>query len=452
MLNELIDYLENKNIVILGFGREGKSTYDLIRKYFPNKKISISTKENFYENNLRLKKDKNINAIIGEKYLENLDKFDLIIKSPGISLKNIDIQKINSKITSQNELFLEFFSECKTIGITGTKGKSTTSTLIYEIIKDQKKDVKFLGNIGVPIFTQIENINVNTIVVLELSSHALEFIKKSPNIAIILNIFPEHLDFYNSFEDYIKAKFNISKFQKKDDYFIYNADNETINSYKFEQKENDIKVSMLDDKYEKNKVYLKNNGIYLNKEKLMDSNIKLHLKGKHNLNNIMFALAVSKILNLDLNQTIKTIKKMKGLEHRLEYVGNINGVYYYNDSISTVPESTIQGIEALENVNSIIVGGNDRGIDLSKLIEYLSKSDIDNIICMSTTGKYIFNALKNSSKNIYYVETLEEAVEIGKKTTKKGAICLLSPAASSYNQFKNFEERGAKFKEYVRKK
>ena len=449
MLKELIKYLEDKKIVILGFGREGKTMYKFLRKHFPQKIITIADKRDFTSNNEELE---NIETIIGEDYLNDLEKFDLIIKSPGISLKDIDKTKILEKITCQLDLFLRFFDKCNIIGITGTKGKSTTSTLMYEVLKDQKEDVKFLGNIGIPIFDVIEEINENTSIVLELSSHALEFVKKSPNIAIMLNVFPEHLDYYSSYEDYVMAKFNIAKFQEENDYFIYNSDNKDMKSVNLKYKENDIKVSIEDNNFEENKVYLLNDGIYLNGNKLMDTKTELNLKGKHNLNNIMFVLAVSEILNLNLEKTIESIKNMKGLEHRLEFVGKIEGIEFYNDSISTVPESTIQGIEALKNVNTIIVGGNDRGLDLTLLIEYLRKSSIENIICISMTGEYIYNQLKTSGKNVVKLNDLKEAVNLSKKITKKDAICLLSPAASSYVQFKNFEERGSKFKEYVRKK
>jgi len=451
MLKELINYLEDKNIDILGFGREGKTMYKFLRKYFPNKKITISDKNNFLENNEYLKEDNNLVYVIGEKYLENLEEFDLVIKSPGVSLKDVDKTNILDKITSQYELFLEFFDEILTIGVTGTKGKSTTTSLIYEILKEQKEDVKFLGNIGIPIFEEIEEFNKDTIVVLELSSHALEFAKRSPKISIMLNVFPEHLDYYNSYNEYVKAKFNIAKYQKDSDYFIYNLDNEDMNKINFGYKANDIKISINNSEKEANKVYLLNNGIYLNDKFLMDENEEIKLKGKHNLNNIMFILAVSEILNLDLNKTIQSIKEFKGLEHRLEYVGIVDEVIYYNDSISTVPESTINGVEALKDVNTLLVGGNSRGLDLSKLVEYLKGSNIENIICMSTTGESIYTELVKHKASIYKVETLEEAVRIAKKVTKKNKICLLSPAASSYNQFKNFEERGKVFKELVLK-
>ena len=277
MLKELINYLEDKNIDILGFGREGKTMYKFLRKYFPNKKITISDKNNFLENNEYLKEDNNLVYVIGEKYLENLEEFDLVIKSPGVSLKDVDKTNILDKITSQYELFLEFFDEILTIGVTGTKGKSTTTSLIYEILKEQKEDVKFLGNIGIPIFEEIEKFNKDTIVVLELSSHALEFAKRSPKISIMLNVFPEHLDYYNSYNDYVRAKFNIAKYQKDSDYFIYNLDNEDMNKINFGYKANDIKISINNSEKEANKVYLLNNGIYLNDKFLMDENEEIKL-------------------------------------------------------------------------------------------------------------------------------------------------------------------------------
>ena len=247
MLKELIEYLANKEIVILGFGREGKTMYKFLRKHFPEKNITIADKRDFTNNNEELDK---VKTIIGDDYLNNLEKYDLIIKSPGISLKDIDKTKILDKITCQLDLFLRFYDRCNIIGITGTKGKSTTSTLMYEVLKAQKEDVKFLGNIGIPIFEVIEEINENTNIVLELSSHALEFVRKSPNIAIMLNVFPEHLDYYNSYEEYVRAKFNIAKFQKESDCFVYNMDNQDMKNIDFKYKETDIKVSIEDNTFE----------------------------------------------------------------------------------------------------------------------------------------------------------------------------------------------------------
>lgn len=451
MIEEIVKSLRNKKIAILGFGLEGKSTYNFIRKYLPKIHIDILFKT--WGDNLSSDiKDEYTDFIVGENYLENLEKYDLIIKSPGISFKDIDITNFKDKITSQLELFLEH-NKSLTIGITGTKGKSTTSSLIYKILKDQGKDVELLGNIGVPIFDEIDKIKENTISVLELSSHALQYVKKSPNISILLNLYEEHLDHYKSFKEYGDAKFNIFKFQNKDDIAIFNLDNEEIRNKNYNFKTTDYEITMQDkiNVLTKNTVYLKDDFVYYNNQKIYNINQKRKLKGNHNLNDIMFVLAAGNILKLDLQDTIKSISEFNPLEHRLEYVGTFDEVEYYNDSIATIPEATIESIKALEKVNTLIVGGNDRGVSQEKLIQFLLNSNIENIICLPKTGRYIYEGLKQSNKNLVNVTNMEEAVIYAKKATKKETICLLSPAASSYGYFKNFKERGNTFKYYVAK-
>ena len=196
-------------------------------------------------------------------------------------------------------------------------------------------------------------------------------------------------------------------------------------------------------------VYKKNNYIYYNEETIYDVYSNRHLQGEHNLNNIAFVMAVASILNLNLKKAQDTINNFKPLEHRLEYVGKYNDIEYYNDSIATIPEATINGIETLKNVNTVIIGGKDRGVDLSGLVDYLKTSNVENIICLPKTGHDMAKQLKN--KKTYTVNNLEEAVCIAKKVTQKNTICLLSPAASSYGYFKNFEERGNLYKSLVRK-
>ncbi len=452
MIEEIISFLKDKKIAILGFGLEGKSTYNFIRKHLPKKQLDIRyNKENINEENEYLNKDKNLQFITGSKYLEKIENYDIILKSPGISFKNIDISKFEDKISSQLELFLEY-SKSLTIGITGTKGKSTTSSLIYEMLKNQNKDVELLGNIGTPIFDEIDKIKENTITVLEISSHALQYIKKSPNISILLNLYEEHLDHYKSFEEYGDAKFNIFKFQNKEDIAIFNLDNKEIakKQYHFKKSDYGITINNINNNITENTIYMEDKYIYCNNKKMYSINDKRKLKGNHNLNDIMFVLAVSNILNLDLEKTINAINEFNPLEHRLEYVGKFDGVYYYNDSIATIPEATIESIKALDNVNTLIVGGNDRGVNQENLIKFLKESKIENIICLPKTGEYIYEGLNKTNKKVVKAENMEEAVKRAKELTKKNTICLLSPAASSYGYFKNFKERGNMFKYYAK--
>lgn len=456
MLEKLLNYLENKKILILGFGKEGESSYLFLRKHFPEKKLEIVDKNmNLLTDKPYLLEDINVEVVLGEDYFRDIDYFDIVLKTPGISLKDFDISKFENKITSQLELLLEFVP-CYTIGVTGTKGKSTTSSLIYQMIKDQGKDVMLLGNIGEPIFNDIDDMKKDTILVLELSSHALEFVKKSPNIAILLDIYEEHLDHYSSMGKYIEAKFNVAKFQSKNDIFIYNASNRYMQEFNFNYKKSDYAIIEEDSELSKtlnlksdNYVLINEDRIYFNKTKLFDSKLNMQLKGKHNENNVLFVLTVAKILNLDMEKAKNTIENFKNLEHRMEFVAEINDVKYYNDSIATIPEATINAVDALKNVNTLLVGGKDRGVELDSLYEYLKKSNIENIICLPKTGEYVYNNLKDTNKKCYLVKDMPEAVKLAKEVTKPNTICLLSPAASSYGYFKNFEERGKIYKECV---
>lgn len=442
MYNKILEHLKNKKIAIVGFGREGKSTYKFIRKYLNNQELEIlDGNEKLLELNEELKNDKNLKIITGKNYLDNLEKYDLIIKSPGVKFKDLDISKFEDKITSQLGLTLDFYKQ-NVIGITGTKGKSTTTSLIFKVLKDQGYDAYLLGNIGIPIFDYIEKFNENSKLVIEMAALQLEYVKTSPHIGIILNLFEEHLDFFKSKEHYFLAKLNMFKYQNNSDYGLYTSSNETLDKYV----QNGNYITNLIDINKEFKI--ENNYVFYDNKKIYDSNSERLLLGKHNLTNIMFVLRLSELLKLDLQKTINTINQFKPLEHRMEYVATINGVKYYNDAIATIPEATINCVEALKDVDTIIFGGMDRGIDYNDLIDFFNKSKIKNFICMPDTGYKIGKEIK--SKNVYMVETLEDAVKKAKEVTKN--ICVMSPAASSYNAFKNFEEKGRIYKELVNDK
>ena len=444
MLNKLLNVLENKNIAIVGFGKEGISTYNFIRRYFKDKKLTIIDGNKYLlDKNDFLKKDTNLNFVLGDNYLDNLNIYDLIIKSPGVKFKDLDIASFEYKITSQLGLVLDLYKN-NVIGITGTKGKSTTTSLIFKILSDQNYDAHLVGNIGTPIFDEIDNINCNSIYVIEMAALQLEFVKNSPHIGIILNLFEEHLDFFKNKNDYFLSKMNMFKYMNNTDYGLYTSSNETLKEY---VNKNNYKCNLIDINKE---MSIRDNYVYINDKIIYNTEDERNLIGSHNLIDIQFALYVSKIFNLELSKTINSINNFKPLEHRLELVGTYNNITYYNDSIATIPSATINAIEALKNVNTLIFGGMDRGIDYSDFIKYLKNSNIENFICMPTTGYKIGKFLESINKNIYYIESLEDAVEKAKEVTKKDTICLMSPAASSYEYFKNFEEKGRMYKEYVK--
>ena len=426
MYNEMIKDLKNKSICILGFGKEGKSTYNYLTKHgITNIKVHD-------------KIEQDVDGVYGDIYLDNLDKYDIIIKSPGISLKDIDISKFENKISSELELLLEY-SKCTIIGITGSKGKSTTTSLIYEMLKANQLDTYLLGNIGIPIFDYLDSFKEDSYLVIEMAALQLEYVKHSPHIGVITNLFEEHLYHFGTLEKYYNAKLNIFKYQSSNDYSIYSHDNKELDTImKDKYKGHKIPVS-LDD--------IKDNYITIDEEKIYDINNKRNLIGKHNLMNIIMALNVAKILKLDINKCIMAITNFKPLPHRMENVGTYDGVTYYDDAIATIPEATIDCIDALGNVDTLITGGKDRGIDYQVLIDYINSSNVSNVICMPETGYRIEPYI---TKNTYKIVELEDAVNLAKKVTKKGSICLLSPSASSYNKFKNFEEKGNYFQKYVK--
>lgn len=450
MLDKIIKDFENKKILILGFGKEGKSTYSFLRKYLKDINITIKDQNHTIKNDPILENDNNIEIITGENYLNDLEQYDIIMKTPGITFKNIDTSKFRNKISSQLEILLKYYKN-NIIGITGTKGKSTTSSLIYDVFKNNNKKTLLLGNIGIPIFDYIDTIEGDTVLVVEMSSHQLEFVHSSPHIAIITNLYQDHLDHTNGLDDYYNCKMNITRYQEKDDILIYykscNTLDKLINSIK--PKSN---ILITDFNNQLANTYCYNNYIYVNKKQVYNTLDKRKLVGDHNLINVMSALTVSNIFNLDNKKTTEAINNFNPLEHRLELVGTIDNITYYNDSIATIPEATMNGIESLKNVNTLIFGGMDRGIDYDEFTKYLYSCYVENLICMPTTGHKIANELikLNSNKNIYLVNTLEEAVKKAKSVTKKDTICLMSPAAASYEYFKNFEEKGKEYKRLVK--
>lgn len=445
MQEEIFNKIKDKKVAILGFGMEGKSTYRFIRKY-SNMFLSILDQKD-YSNDDTLKDDNNI-EVISDNYLANLDSYDVIIKAPGVILKDIDITSFKDRITSQLELLMEV-NRKNIIGVTGTKGKSTTTTLIYEIFKNQGYDAHLLGNIGTPIFDDLDNFKEDSILVIEMSALQLEFVKYSPHVALLLNLFEEHLDHAGSIKHYHENKLNIFKYQNKDDIGIYAYDNEYLNGYIKDNSyiQDMISVSLSDN----TNMHIKDHYVYYKNKKLYDIDSKRNLIGNCNLENIMFALAVAEVYYLKLDLVIDTINKFKPLAHRLELVGTYKGITYYDDAIATIPEATINAIESLKNVDTLIFGGLDRGIDYQILIDYLKKSSLSNLICMPETGIEVGNRLMTSNKKIYMCDSLEEAVKTAKEVTKKDKICLLSPAAASYNQFKNFIEKGNRYQELVKK-
>ena len=423
MLPKIIEYLKDKKVLILGFGREGQSTLSYIRKYLPEKPLTVADRNSVSVD------DAFVTLCCSENYLDCVNDFDLVMKSPGISFKDVDVNE-GTEVSCQVDMFLRF-ADCVKIGITGSKGKTTTSTLTYNMLKESGFDAKLIGNIGIPVFSALDEITPETVAVIEMSSHQLEFTHASPHIAILTNVYEEHLDHYKGgFEGYVGAKLNIVRHQTQDDYFIYNATqgiDEYINA-------NEIKSTAI--------------GVPLDGSLPFEYSNE-HLLGEHNRQDILFAYTAASTLGAGPQGCKKGVDSFNGIEHRMEKVGTFKGVTFYNDCIATIPHAVECAVEALKNVDTLIIGGKDRGLDYGEFVKYLDSCSVKNIIGTPETGHKIVSELK--AKNAYAACDLEDAVKKAYEVTEKGKICLLSPAASSYNVYKNFEEKGRHYKELVKK-
>jgi UDP-N-acetylmuramoylalanine--D-glutamate ligase len=424
MIEKIIKRLENQNILILGFGLEGKSTLQFLRKHHVPCQIAIADKNTPEKHLAQQLHEQGIDCYFGDNYLNLNDSFDLIIKSPGIPSRLIP-NHLSNKVSSQTDLFLEEFGK-QTIGVTGTKGKSTTSSLIHHILVSTGRHAILTGNIGIPCFDIISNITTDTIVVFELSAHQLEFVHHSPKIGLLLNIFPEHLDHFGDFESYAAAKCNIFSHMHHGDYLIIHSS----------------LVNRIPDAW-----YAQRN-IYDTTEINLPT---LKLRGAHFNLLAIAAIYAAEAAGVDQNSAIETLIHFEPLAHRLEPIGPIDGVLFVNDSIATIPQATIAALEAW-HPNFLILGGFDRGISYSLIVEDIQHRDIPYLLLTGPAGHRMGKLIETAlpSKTPFYFNTLEEAFGFIAAHANEGDVVLLSPAAASYDQYLNFEHRGNLFKELAR--
>ena len=419
MKQDIIDFLKDKSILILGYGREGKSALEFVQANLPSANYAVASQEELQIDN--------VHTYWGDNYLDACKEYDVVIKSPGVVIKDFLDDEQKAKITSLTDLFVRF-SKNPIIGITGTKGKSTTSSLIYHILHNSNRDSILVGNIGKPCFDVIDDINPETIIVFEMSSHQLEFIQASPHIALLLNIYEEHFDHYTTPEGYFEAKKNIFRHQGPDDVLIYgdifqHASHEEIDALPMQ------KINIYHD---------------IN---IPRKSIKTNLIGEHNYYDILAAAAACEACGVTEDEILKAVESFHGLPHRLEYVGVFKGIKFYNDSIATAQEAVVNAIKAIGNVDTIILGGMDRGLDYHVLVKFIRTTTIRNVLLLPNTVESferIFNEAPHSQV-LMPVENMEAAIKTAFQVTAEGHTCLLSPAAASYGFYKNFEERGKDF-------
>ncbi len=442
MKNTLLQMIAGKKVLLLGFGREGKSTYTLLTEVGGYASITVADKMQ-----VTLPPESDATCICGDAYQDTLDDYDVIFKSPGIVL-NRPFESYKCFITSQTEVFLAVYGQ-QTIGITGTKGKSTTATLLYHVLKTAGVEAVLLGNIGIPPFERVEEMSEWTVAVMELSCHQLEFTRFAPHTAVLLNVYEEHLDHYGTVEKYRAAKENIYRWQEYGSFLFCNVENLPADGT---HKGTVISVSgdgtPADVMLENGTVTLADGTQYTIPAK------DISLLGQHNAFDIGIVYAICNRTGISDETFTAALKSYQPLPHRLQLVGEYDGIRFYDDSISTIGETTIRALETLPDTDSVLIGGMERGIDYTVLVEYLAASKVPHIILMEATGKRIYAEVMALSpehpERFIPVKDLKEAVTTAKRVTAKGKICLLSPAAASYGIFRNFEERGDVFQQLVK--
>mgnify|MGYP004472638727 CR=1 FL=1 len=456
-LEEFERYARGKKVAIIGIG---VSNLPLL-EYFYDLNARVTIFDSKESNQISVEAMQKIEKygfefIGGKDSLSRLKGFDIIFRSPSCMPDRpelVEAVENGAVLTSEIEMVLKL-APCKVIGVTGTEGKTTTTTLINEIVKKSGRKTYLGGNMGKPIFTKIRNIKPENIIILELSSFQLSDMDISPDISVVTNIYPDHLNVHKSYEEYREAKKNIFKHQSENGIVVLNYDNEFTREFAKEANGKVIFFSSkekLDDGF----IYDKADGTI----KYCEDGVRRHiikkedikLRGIHNYENICAAIAATSSI-VDVDTQIKAIEEFTGVEHRLEFVRELNNVKWYNDSIGTSPASTIAGLNSFDEDIILLAGGSDKGLDYEEVGKTIARK-VRALILTGPTSEKIENATKQAlnDKNIeiYYTSNMQESVNIAKDIAKAGDVVLLSPASASFDLYKNFEDRGHQFKDCV---
>ncbi len=458
-LEQFNDYIKFRKVAIIGLGVSNLPLLD----YMYEKKAKVTIFDDREEDSISKEimdkiKSYNFEFFFGENSLSNLKNFDIIFRSPScLPTRKELVEEANrgAIVTTEIEMLMKM-CPCKIIGITGSDGKTTTTSIIHHILEKSGKKAYLGGNIGTPLFTKLSEMEPNDIVVLELSSFQLMGMEISPDIAVITNITPNHLNIHKDYQEYIDSKKNIFKFQNENGILILNYDNEITKNC---AKEANGKVIFFSSKEKLDNGFIVDGKIIKQcndkiRKHILNTNEVL-LRGNHNYENIATAIAATSSL-VSLDQAISAIKEFTAVEHRLEFVRELDGVKWYNDSASSSPTRTISGLNAFDEPITLIAGGYDKNLDYEPIAKPIIDK-VNHLILMGQTSGKIFDAVKQELEKqdkklpINICNNLEETVKLAKKVTKSGEIVLFSPASASFDMFKNAVERGEQFKEIVQK-
>ncbi len=438
--SSLAAHLADKKLLLWGLGKEGASSYRFLRRHFPEKPLVLADANiAALRADPKLAADPHLECWDQDEAVARLDTFDLVLKGPGIPTAGLGLGKRADRITGQADLFLKF-APGRVVGITGTKGKSTTSALLRHLLVSAfgPDDVWLGGNFGVPLWDFIEKLGPESRTVAELSSYQLEYARHAPTVAVWLNLYEEHLNYHGSLDAYRAAKANIVRHLPASGHLVHRADDPGI-------------VRALEE------VGLRGASHPFDADSEFPFSLQgnRQLPGRHNRLNALAALRAARLLGVPDEAFQPAFDSYASLPHRLEYLGVVGGVRYYNDSISTVPQATLAALEALPETEVLLVGGMDRGISYQPLADALvRRQGLRLLLLLPETGAIVGRLLKETGLPLPFpireVESLEEAVALAKQAARPGGVCLLSPAASSYHRYRNFEERGDAFRALVK--
>lgn len=451
--NEFKKFIYNKKVAIIGLGISNMPLAEFVFNLGAKVTVFDRKNEDELESNIIDLKSKGINFQLGENYLDKLSKFDVVFRTPSMRIDHPILIKAKSEgayITSEMEEFIKY-CPAKLFSITGSDGKTTTTTLIYNMLKTEGNTVWLGGNIGNPLFSKIEQIKNRDKVVLELSSFQLMSIREPMEVALVTNISPNHLDIHKDMEEYIETKKNIFKYQRNDDLLVINEDNKITKSMEKECKGRLMKFSMKERLKEGSFYY--NGDLYINKKKVCNIS-EVKLKGMHNIENLLAAFCcVSEDVSIESMREVT--KSFNGVEHRLEFVKEIQGVKYFNDSIASSPTRTLAALRSFDRPVILIAGGYDKNISFRILAEE-GIPYIKHLILLGDTKFKIEEAFKKIMEDrgqyipISICNSIEESIYIAKENAETGDIITLSPSCASFDMFKNFEQRGNKFKDIIK--
>ncbi len=432
-------------IAIVGFGIEGRSSYEYFSTSSTNHQITIC------DQNEDIELPEGALSQLGDRYLDNLSSFDLIVRTAGIHPDLIldNNPNVKGKITSQLNEFIKAYPTKNIIGVTGTKGKGTTATLITKILEASGKTVVLGGNIGIPLLSLLKDISSDTFAVMELSSfQLLDFREKSPHVCVCLLIEEEHLNWHLDIEDYIKSKANLFEHQTSEDKAIYFSSNE------LSKKIASSSPGKLIPYYAPPGAYIEDDTVKIN-DLVICKTSDIKLIGKHNLQNICAAITASWQYIQDIEAIRNVLTSFEGLPHRIEFVREVSGIRFYNDSYSTILYATEAAIEAVEGSKILIVGGFERNLKIDYFADFVNKNtkEFRKILIIGESGGRVAKLLDNSGFTSYEKATdlknMQEIVSKAVSLAQNGDAVVLSPGFASFDMFKNFEDRGLQFKEAV---